>query len=51
MFNLLLPQIGGQKAPENKKEKTIKRINDLIQKPSIDKKENQKDEVVFDAQM
>ena len=39
MFNLLLPQIGNQKAPENKKEKTIKRINDLIQKPSIDKNE------------
>jgi uncharacterized protein with von Willebrand factor type A (vWA) domain len=51
MFNLLLPQIGNQKAPENKKEKTVKRINDLIQKPSIDKKEDQKDEVVFDAQM
>ena len=32
MFNLLLPQIGNQKAPENKKE-------------------DQKDEVVFDAQM
>jgi uncharacterized protein with von Willebrand factor type A (vWA) domain len=51
MFNLLLPQIGNQRAPENKKEKTVKRINDLIQKPSIDKKEDQKDEVVFDAQM
>ena len=51
MFNLLLPQIGNQKAPENKKEKTVKRINDLIQKQSIDKKEDQKDEVVFDAQM
>ena len=51
MFNILLPQIGNQKAPENKKEKTIKRINDLTQKPSIDKKEDQKDEVVFDAQM
>jgi len=50
MFNLLLPQIGNQKAPENNK-KTIKRINDVIQKPNINKKEDQKDEIVFDAQM
>ena len=50
MFNLLLPQIGKQKAPENNK-KTIKRINELLQKPNIDKKEDKKDEIVFDAQM
>ena len=46
MFNLLLPQIGNQKAPENNK-KTIKRINDLLQKPNIDSKENQEDEIIF----
>jgi uncharacterized protein len=50
MFNLLLPQIGKQKAPENNK-KPLKRINDLLKKPNIDKKEDQKDEIVFDAQM
>ena len=50
MFNLLLPQIGNQKAPENNN-KTIKRINDLLQKPNVDSKKNQEDEIIFDAQM
>ncbi|MDC1023375.1 VWA domain-containing protein [Alphaproteobacteria bacterium] len=50
MFNLLLPQIGKQKAPENNK-KPLKRINDLLKKPNIDEKKDQKDEIVFDAQM
>ena len=50
MFNLLLPQIGNQKAPENNK-KTIKRINDLLQKPNVDSKKIQEDEIIFDAQM
>ena len=50
MFNLLLPQIGNQRAPENNK-KPLKRINDLLQKQSVNKKHDQKDEIVFDAQM
>ena len=50
MFNMLLPQIGTQKSPENKK-KQLKRINDNIEKQNIDIEKNKKDEIVFDSQM
>tara|TARA_B100001559_G_scaffold263829_1_gene229407 strand:- start:631 stop:1803 length:1173 start_codon:yes stop_codon:yes gene_type:complete len=50
MFNMLLPQIGTQKSPANKK-KQLKRINDNIEKQNIDIEKNKKDEIVFDSQM
>ena len=50
MFNLLLPQIGTQKAPTNNK-KQLKRINDNIQKQNKDVNIEKKDEIIFDSQM
>ena len=50
MFNLLLPQIGTQKAPANNK-KQLKRISDNFQKKNKNIENNKKDEIVFDAQM
>ena len=50
MFNLLLPQIGTQKAPANNK-KQLKRISDNLQKKNKNIENDKKDEIVFDAQM
>jgi len=50
MFNLLLPQIGTQKAPANNK-KHLKRISDNLQKKNKNIENDKKDEIVFDAQM
>ena len=50
MFNLLLPQIGTQKAPANNK-KQLKRISDNFQKKNKYIENDKKDEIVFDAQM
>ena len=50
MFNLLLPQIGTQKAPKADK-KQLKRISDNIQKQNKDIEKEKKDEILFDAQM
>ena len=50
MFNLLLPQIGTQKAPTNNK-KQPKRISDNIQKQNKDVNIEKKDEIIFDSQM
>ena len=50
MFNLLLPQIGTQKAPTNNK-KQLKRISDNIQKQNKDVNIEKKEEIIFDSQM
>ena len=50
MFNLLLPQIGTQKAPTTNK-KQLKRISDNIQKQNKDVNVEKKDEIIFDSQM
>lgn len=50
MFNLLLPQIGTQKAPANNK-KQLKRISDNFQKKNKNIENDEKDEIIFDAQM
>ncbi len=50
MFNLLLPQIGTQKAPASNK-KQLKRISDNFQKKNKNIENDKKDEIVFDAQM
>ena len=50
MFNLLLPQIGTQKAPESNK-KQLKRISDNFKKKNRNVENNKKDEIIFDAQM
>ena len=50
VFNLLIPQIGTQKSPENTK-KQLKRISENLGKKNIDLEKNQKDEIVFDSQM
>ena len=50
MFNLLLPQIGTQKAPTTNK-KQLKRISDNIQKQNQDINIEKKDEIIFDSQM
>ena len=50
MFNLLLPQIGTQKAPKADK-KQLKRISDNIQKQNKDIEKEKKDEIIFDAQI
>jgi uncharacterized protein with von Willebrand factor type A (vWA) domain len=50
MFNLLLPQIGTQKAPKADK-KQLKRISDNIKKQNKDIEKEKKDEILFDAQM
>ena len=50
MFNLLLPQIGTQKAPTTNK-KQLKRISDNIQKQNKDIDIEKKDEILFDSQM
>ncbi len=50
MFNLLLPQIGTQKAPTTNK-KQLKRISDNIQKLNKDIEKEKKDEIVFDSKM
>ena len=50
MFNLLLPQIGTQKAPTTNK-KQLKRISDNIQKQNKDVNIEKKDEIIFDSQM
>ncbi len=50
MFNLLLPQIGTQKAPKTDK-KQLKRISDNIQKQNNDINIEKKDEIVFNSQM
>jgi uncharacterized protein with von Willebrand factor type A (vWA) domain len=50
MFNLLLPQIGTQKAPESNK-KQLKRISDNFQKKNRNVENDKKDEIIFDAQM
>ena len=50
VFNLLIPQIGTQKSPENPK-KQLKRISENLGKKNIDLEKNQKDEIVFDSQM
>ncbi len=50
MFNLLLPQIGTQKAPTSNK-KQLKRISDNFQKKNKNIENDKKDEIVFDAQM
>ena len=50
VFNLLIPQIGTQKSPENQK-KQLKRISENLGKKNIDLEKNQKDEIVFDSQM
>ena len=47
MFNLLLPQIGTQKAPTTNK-KQLKRINDNIQKQNNDVNIEKKEEIIFD---
>ena len=50
VFNLLIPQIGTQKSPENPK-KQLKRISENLGKKNIDLEKNQKDEIIFDSQM
>ncbi len=50
MFNLLLPQIGTQKAPKTDK-KQLKRISDNIQKQNNNINIEKKDEIVFNSQM
>ena len=50
MFNLLLPQIGAQKAPTTNK-KQLKRISDNFQKQQKDFETDKKDEIIFDSQM
>jgi uncharacterized protein with von Willebrand factor type A (vWA) domain len=50
MFNLLLPQIGTQKAPASNK-KQLKRISDNFQKKNKNIENDEKDEIIFDAQM
>ena len=50
MFNLLLPQIGTQKAPKTDK-KQLKRISDNIQKQNNDINIEKKNEIVFNSQM
>ena len=50
MFNLLLPQIGTQKAPTTNK-KQLKRISDNIQKQDKDVNIEKKEEIIFDSQM
>ena len=50
MFNLLLPQIGTQKAPTTNK-KQLKRISDNIQKQNKDVNIEKKEEIIFDSQM
>ena len=50
MFNLLLPQIGTQKAPTNNK-KQLKRISDNIQKQNKDVNIEKKEEIIFDSKM
>ena len=50
MFNLLLPQIGTQKAPTNNK-KQLKRISDNIQKQNKDIEKEKKEEIIFDSKM
>ena len=50
MFNLLLPQIGTQKAPSSNK-KQLKRISDNFQKKNKNIENDEKDEIIFDAQM
>ena len=50
MFNLLLPQIGTQKAPTTNK-KQLKRIRDNIQKQNIDIEKEKKEEIIFDSKM
>ena len=47
VFNLLIPQIGTQKSPENTK-KQLKRISENLGKKNIDLEKNQKDENVFE---
>ena len=50
MFNLLLPQIGTQKAPTTNK-KQLKRISDNIQKQNKDIEKEKKEEIIFDSKM
>ena len=50
MFNLLLPQIGTQKAPTTNK-KQLKRISDNIQKQIKDIEKEKKEEIIFDSKM
>ena len=50
MFNLLLPQIGTQKAPTTNK-KQLKRISDNIQKQNKDIQKEKKEEIIFDSKM
>ncbi len=50
MFNLLLPQIGTQKAPTTNK-KQLKRISDNIQKQNKYLEKEKKDEIIFDSKM
>ena len=50
MFNLLLPQIGTQKAPTTNK-KQLKRISDNIQKQNKDVNIEKKEEIIFDSKM
>ena len=50
MFNLLLPQIGTQKAPTTNK-KQLKRISDNIQKQNKDIQKEKKEEIIFDYKM
>ncbi len=50
MFNLLLPQIGTQKAPTINK-KQLKRISDNIQKQNKDLEKEKKEEIIFDSKM
>ena len=50
MFNLLLPQIGTQKAPTTNK-KQLKRISDNIKKQNKDVNIEKKEEIIFDSQM
>ena len=50
MFNLLLPQIGTQKAPTTNK-KQFKRISDNIQKQNKDIEKEKKEEIIFDSKM
>ena len=50
MFNILLPQIGTQKAPTTNK-KQLKRISDNIQKQNKDIQKEKKEEIIFDSKM
>ena len=50
MFNILLPQIGTQKAPTTSK-KQLKRISDNIQKQNKDAQKEKKEEIIFDSKM